>query len=144
MENPAKESRTKKERDAKRKRIKRDAERKAMGIIGRKEAKEKSIWKLDETQTKCVRSKNDSYLQLIFYLSCERFALFVPLHKLWLGYMSELLGLRTSSETLTASNTAQAMPSVPGMHAKLVKADFHGSIMTGVHPIISILVASYR
>jgi ribonuclease P protein subunit POP4 len=62
LENPAKESRTKKEREAKRKRAKRDAERKALGIIGRKEAKEKSIWKLEETQTKCVQSENDSYL----------------------------------------------------------------------------------
>jgi hypothetical protein len=51
--------------------------------------------------------------------------------------MSELLGLSTSSETSTASNAAQAMPSTAGMHAKLVKADFHGSIMTGVHQIMS-------
>jgi ribonuclease P protein subunit POP4 len=46
--------------------------------------------------------------------------------------MSELLGL-TTVDTLgeeTAHAMKAAMPSAAGMHAKLVKADFHGSIMT--------------
>ena len=54
--------------------------------------------------------------------------------------MSELLGLTTvdtldtlgkEQEGRTAHAMKTAMPSAAGMHAKLVKADFHGSIMTG-------------
>lgn len=45
---------------------------------------------------------------------CEaKYDKFVPLHQLWMGYMSELLGQQTSS-----------------MQARLVKADLHGSMMT--------------
>ena len=82
-----------------------------------------------------------------------RWDAFVPLHRLWLGYMSELLGLAESDDAQVkaqAQTQAQAqaqaqaqqgqnapatptmsMPMAAGMHAKLVKADFHGSIMTG-------------
>jgi len=66
--------------------------------MGRREAAEKGLWRLREDEA--------------------RWELFVPLHRLWLGYMSELLGL------------GAAMPPAAGMHAKLVKADFHGSIVT--------------
>ena len=59
-----------------------------------------------------------------------RFDLFIPLHRLWLGYMSELLGLASPPST-TASTTASAMPPAAAMHAKLVKADFHGCLITG-------------
>jgi hypothetical protein len=51
--------------------------------------------------------------------------------------MSELLGLTTvdtlrqEQEGRTSRAIKAAMPSAAGMHAKLVKADFHGSIMTG-------------
>ena len=53
--------------------------------------------------------------------------------------MSELLGLTTvdtpgqeqEQEGRTARAMKAAVPSAAGMHAKLVKADFHGSIMTG-------------
>lgn len=61
-----------------------------------------------------------------------RFEAYVPLHRLWLGYMSELLGLGPQpTETVTEQNAV--MPNVAAMHAKLVKADFHGSIVTGEH-----------
>lgn len=60
----------------------------------------------------------------------DRFEAYVPLHRLWLGYISELLGLGPQpTGTVTEQNVA--MPNVVTMHAKLVKADFHGSIMTG-------------
>ena len=59
-----------------------------------------------------------------------RFEAYVPLHRLWLGYISELLGLEPRpAETVTEQNVA--MPNVVTMCAKLVKADFHGSILTG-------------
>lgn len=69
--------------------------------------------------------------------------MFVPLHRLWLGYMSELLGLVTEvhaqaqarGKGQTAPAMKAAMPMAAGMHAKLVKADFHGSIMTGRFPL---------
>ncbi|KAH9953436.1 hypothetical protein BGW80DRAFT_1410991 [Lactifluus volemus] len=69
--------------------------------------------------------------------------LFVKLHRLWIGYMSELLALsprpssssppRRPRESAVEGDVAPmvtGMPQAAGMHAKLVKADFHGSIMT--------------
>ncbi|ESK91883.1 ribonuclease p complex subunit [Moniliophthora roreri MCA 2997] len=107
LENPARESRTKKEREEKRKRRVADKEKKRLGIISRREAKEKGVWQLDESQAK--------------------FDLFLPLHHLWMGYMSELLGLSQPSNKVP---TTKDVPSSSGMHPKLVKADFHGSIIT--------------
>ncbi|KAK7040751.1 RNase P/RNase MRP complex subunit [Paramarasmius palmivorus] len=107
LENPVRESRTKKEREEKRKRRIADKEKKKLGVIGRREAKERGVWKLDERQAK--------------------FDLFLPLHHLWMGYMSELLGLPQPASKVP---TIKDIPSSSGMHPKLVKADFHGSIMT--------------
>ncbi|KAH8976601.1 RNase P/MRP, p29 subunit [Lactarius hatsudake] len=78
--------------------------------MGRREAAEKGLWRLRKEEA--------------------RWELFVPLHRLWLGYMSELLGLAAPPPpTMTLVDPA-AMPQPAGMHAKLVKADFHGSIVT--------------
>jgi ribonuclease P protein subunit POP4 len=68
----------------------------------------------------------------------------VKLHRLWIGYMSELLALsprpsssspprrpRESAVEGDVTPMVTGMPQAAGMHAKLVKADFHGSIMTG-------------
>jgi ribonuclease P/MRP subunit p29-like protein len=56
-------------------------------------------------------------------------------------------GLRTANVHASANANAMKarMPLAAGMHAKLVKADFHGSIMTGsssrlVSPVIIILI----
>lgn len=54
LENPARESRAMKELQEKRMRSKRDKEKKKLGIIGRREAKEKGVWKFDEAQAKFV------------------------------------------------------------------------------------------
>jgi ribonuclease P protein subunit POP4 len=42
--------------------------------------------------------------------------------------MSELLGLSPPSSV----PVAEAMPNASSMHPKLVKADFHGSLLTGI------------
>ncbi|KAI9436118.1 Rof/RNase P-like protein [Lactarius psammicola] len=76
--------------------------------MGRREAAEKGLWRLREEEA--------------------RWELFVPLHRLWLGYMSELLGLVAPPTPLSVDSSA--MPQAAGMHAKLVKADFHGSVVT--------------
>jgi len=86
--------------------------------MGRREAAEMGVWRLRKEEV--------------------RWDAFVPLHRLWLGYMSELLGLTTVDRLGQEKEKEQeqehamkaAMPSAAGMHAKLVKADFHGSIMT--------------
>ena len=44
--------------------------------------------------------------------------------------MSELLGLSNSSSSAVGVNDS-AMPAAAVMHAKLVKADLHGAIITG-------------
>ncbi|KAF7439980.1 hypothetical protein PC9H_000317 [Pleurotus ostreatus] len=104
LENPVRDSRVKKERLEKKTRKKAEKERIA-GVLGKKGARSKGVWRLDESQAK--------------------WNLFLPLHHLWQGYMSELLGL-ASPGTLSAN----AAPSAASMHPKLLKADFHGSIMT--------------
>ncbi|KAJ4468278.1 RNase P/MRP, p29 subunit [Lentinula aciculospora] len=47
-----------------------------------------------------------------------KFDLFIPLHHLWMGYMSELLALNTVDP-----------PSSASMHPKLLKAEFSGSFV---------------
>ena len=62
-------------------------------------------------------------------LSLPSYELYVPLHHLWLGYMSELLSLSPPPATVPNNPT---MPNSATMHAKLVKADYHRSILSGV------------
>ncbi|KAK1229119.1 RNase P/RNase MRP complex subunit [Marasmius sp. AFHP31] len=110
LENPVRESRTRKEQEEKRQRRAAHNQKKKLGIIGRRQAKEKGVWKFDESQAK--------------------FDLFLPLHHLWMGYMSELLGLPQVGPNNNRLPTLKDIPTSAGMHPKLVKADFHGSIMT--------------
>ncbi|KAJ6626029.1 Rof/RNase P-like protein [Mycena sp. CBHHK59/15] len=106
LENSAKESRARKERDAKKAKAKEAKERKKLGVLGRRQgsARELGLWGFDQSQAK--------------------FTLFLPLHHLWMGYMSELLNLPQPS------SGPPRPPSGAAMHPKLLKADFHGSIMT--------------
>ena len=138
LENPARESRAMKELDEKRIRKKRDKEKKKLGIIGKREAKEKDIWKFDEAQAKFVFLSSlpvcfgICFFWSRFFFWYFRFDLFLPLHHLWMGYMSELLGLSHEPGDTNTSAMAKAVPSSASMHPKLLKADFHGSIMTGL------------
>jgi len=127
LENPARESRATKELKDKKLRQKAEKEKKKKGTISKREAKAKGVWRLDETQAKYVEDNHHGMLTDDFIY---RFDLFLPLHHLWMGYMSELLGLAQKSSS--TSPTTQLMPPAAGMHPKLVKADFHGSIMTGM------------
>ncbi|KLO17369.1 RNase P subunit p29-like protein [Schizopora paradoxa] len=101
-------TRSRKENEERQLQRAKERERKKLGGMGRKEAAFTGMWKLEKEQTK--------------------YRLFIPLHQLWLGYMSELLGLWKAPEQQTAS--MPTMPNSAGMHAKLVKADFHGSIIS--------------
>lgn len=56
LENPMRESRAKRERDEKRARQKALREKKKLGVIGKREAKEKGVWAFDKSQAKCVIS----------------------------------------------------------------------------------------
>ncbi|KAI9507872.1 RNase P/MRP, p29 subunit [Russula earlei] len=78
--------------------------------MGRREAAEKGVWRLRKEEA--------------------RWDAFVPLHRLWLGYMSELLGL--AADPGEGSSVEAAMPHAADVHPRLVKADFHGSIMTAL------------
>ena len=53
---------------------------------------------------------------------------------LWLGYMSELLSLSLQPATPSA-DPSSTIPATVGMHTKLIKADFHGAIVTGVRAL---------
>jgi ribonuclease P protein subunit POP4 len=53
--------------------------------------------------------------------------------------MSELLGLAPSPPAPTA---VPAMPAAASMHAKLVKADYHGSVVTGMLIVLNRTIQS--
>jgi len=107
--------------------------------MGRREAAEKGVWRLraDEARYGALGlSPLNLLLSFHFpFLFYFRWDAFVPLHRLWLGYMSELLGLGVAPpppEEGGGPASAPALPQPAGtIQAKLVKADFHGSIMTG-------------
>jgi ribonuclease P protein subunit POP4 len=54
LENPVRESKAKKERDGKRARRAAEREKRKVSIMGRREASDKGIWKLDKEQAKYV------------------------------------------------------------------------------------------
>jgi len=108
LENPARESRVKKERVAKHARKQAEKDRKKLRPLGRNATESKGLWRLEEHAT--------------------RFELFVPLHQLWMGYMSELLGLGVPDAS--SSSHESKMPGASSMHAKLVKADLNGALLT--------------
>ncbi|RUP50252.1 hypothetical protein BC936DRAFT_139858 [Jimgerdemannia flammicorona] len=88
LDNPAKESADKKERKQNRRGTRRMTAR---------EKREKKVYEVPA--------------------DCQDYALFIPLHNLWLQYVEELFGRQGNAIT----------------HAqKLVKADYHGAIMTVV------------
>ncbi|KAF5368892.1 hypothetical protein D9758_002976 [Tetrapyrgos nigripes] len=111
LENPIKVSRAKQQLEDQRKKRKEAKKKRAKNklLMKRRDAKLNGIWKLEKGQAK--------------------FELFIPLHHLWMGYMSEILGLPQSS-SVSGVPTLKDAPSSVGMHPKLVKADFHGSILT--------------
>ncbi|GJJ08302.1 hypothetical protein Clacol_002513 [Clathrus columnatus] len=107
LHNPAKKSRAKELADQRKARQALDKARRKSRVMSRKEAAATGVWKL--------RPEERSY------------DLFLPLNNLWKGYIAELLGL--------APRPPQPMqepvvPNVQNMQAKLVKADFHGSILS--------------
>ncbi|KZT40475.1 RNase P/MRP, p29 subunit [Sistotremastrum suecicum HHB10207 ss-3] len=107
LDNPVKESRNKLENRAKSERRAKDKKRKKLGVIGRKEAKLKGIWTLDQKDAQWDK--------------------FLALHHLWLGYMSELLSLPPRP---THGSPIPPMPNGQSIQSKMTKADFHGAIVT--------------
>ena len=127
LENPLRESKQRKERQEKKEKQALVKAKRKRGLVGKKEARQKEIWKFDESQAKCAALLlSCQWLSLAYHGQC-RYHFFVPLHHLWMGYMSELLGLPKPSHL----PMEKAMPSSVGMHPKLVKADFHGSLLRG-------------
>ncbi|OAX39437.1 hypothetical protein K503DRAFT_813155 [Rhizopogon vinicolor AM-OR11-026] len=106
LENPGRTSRAQK---SSAKKVRRGLEKKnrQTTALGRRSIGAKGLWELES--------------------GTEKFDLFLPLHQLWMRYMSELLELSPTASV----PTTETMPSASSMHAKLVKADFHGSILTG-------------
>ncbi|KAI0093640.1 Rof/RNase P-like protein [Irpex rosettiformis] len=111
LQNPPRDSRAKKEREANKARRAAHNARSAAGVLGQTHAREKGLWKLDK--------------------SAAKFQRFVAMHRLWLGYMSELLALKPPPPDLGRDHDhAQVMPNVATMHAKLIKAEFVGAMIT--------------
>ncbi|TFK21488.1 hypothetical protein FA15DRAFT_758702 [Coprinopsis marcescibilis] len=111
LENPARESRLKKETERKKQERKKEKQQRKLGLIGKRKREERGLWKFDNKSIK--------------------FASLLPLHHLWLGYMSELLGLpQPPSGAVNKGSVAKMAPSSANMHPKLLKADFHGAFLT--------------
>ncbi|PCH38241.1 RNase P subunit p29-like protein [Wolfiporia cocos MD-104 SS10] len=110
FENLARASKASKEREERKaRRLANRAKRDAAALLPR-DSRRNGPWRLHQEETK--------------------FNLFLPLHQLWLGYMSELLALAPAPSAPIPDADKSAAPNAAGMHAKLVKADFHGSLMT--------------
>lgn len=54
LENPVRDARKQKEEEDKRQKIRELKKRKKLKVIGKREAKEKGVWKLDKAQAQCV------------------------------------------------------------------------------------------
>ncbi|KAF7773435.1 hypothetical protein Agabi119p4_5602 [Agaricus bisporus var. burnettii] len=109
LENPVRKSEKRKAEEEKHRRAQESKKRKKLRVIGKREAKEKGVWKLDKSQAE--------------------YRLFVPLHHLWMSYMSELLTLALPPKD-GCSPTTKSIPSSQTMFPKLVKADFHGAVIS--------------
>ncbi|KIO28366.1 hypothetical protein M407DRAFT_181836 [Tulasnella calospora MUT 4182] len=106
LDNNAVESRHTKNLKGKEARRAAHEERRKLGTIGRNEAKRKGLWTPDK--------------------AAAQYSLFLPIHRLWVAYIAELLNLPKQPEDMKAPSTFN----VQAAHAKLVKADFHGAIIT--------------
>ncbi|KAF8311042.1 RNase P/MRP, p29 subunit [Clavulina sp. PMI_390] len=111
LENPVRESRAKKTRDAQRARQEKDAIRRKAGVMSRREAKRSGAWVFDKNEIK--------------------YDTFLPIHHMWCTYMGELLNLPAAPPPQgTADAPVQhRMPSAATMQPKLVKAEFNGAII---------------
>lgn len=134
LENPARDSKAKKEREEKRAKRTAERARRAVGVVSKKESRKRGLWKLRKEEAKCAPSDHILWECDTDFYSGHRFELFVPLHMLWLGYMSELLSL-SPQPAAPSADPASAMPGTAGMHAKLIKADFHGAIVKGARAL---------
>lgn len=73
LDNPARDSRLKKEMEAKSELRKKEKERRKLGIVGRRKRQERGIWKFDEKLIQCVLCSESRWVraeQLIDTLSC--------------------------------------------------------------------------
>jgi len=128
LENPARVSRLvkqkKERREASKLRAARSHRKWAPGLD------RSGLWKLRDHEAKQVSTSFCCVQYIQRQHLCVRYDLFLPLHHLWLGYMSELLALQKQPPTALPPS-GHSIPNAGVMHAKLVKADFHGSIITG-------------
>ena len=133
LENPQKESNAKRERDEKRtRRAKHRAQRKA-DMISVRRATELCAWEFDKRLAKLVDLPPGA-LHCIFTVTASfRWDTFWPIHQLWLGYISELLDLPPRPSIYPESNAPSLRaPDPSNIQPKLVKADLHGCIVTGM------------
>ncbi|KZW00263.1 RNase P subunit p29-like protein [Exidia glandulosa HHB12029] len=84
-----------------------DAQRRSARKLGASLPEVKGLWTLDQKDA--------------------QWSVFLSIHRLWLGYMVELLNLPARP---APSTTKHRMPHAADMQGKLVKADFHGCIIT--------------
>ncbi|GJE95115.1 Ribonuclease P protein subunit p29 [Phanerochaete sordida] len=106
LDQPVRENKLKKERDEKKARRAASRKRSDADVIANTTARRKGLHAGSPTE--------------------RRFELFVAMHDLWMGYVSELLDLPPAE----SGSTKHAQTQAAGMHAKLIKAAFEGAMIT--------------
>ncbi|KAF7793009.1 hypothetical protein EIP86_004114 [Pleurotus ostreatoroseus] len=110
LDNPARGGKAKLEREAKKSKRIANKARSDADLIGRNQVRGKGLWKLARSETS--------------------YNAFLAIHQLWLDYMTELMALSMPSTSRQPAD-AHPIPNASALHAKLIKADFHGAIITG-------------
>ena len=133
LDQPVRENKFKKEREEKKARQAASKKRSDAGVIPNAAARRKGLHNVAPSERRYAQLFISRILELMgtFARSASvRFDLFVDLHNLWMGYMTELLNLPPAS----SGSTQHAQTQAAAMHAKLIKADFHGAMITGRAP----------
>ncbi|CCA75218.1 related to ribonuclease P protein subunit p29 [Serendipita indica DSM 11827] len=110
--NPPKQSADKVAREAKKARRKKAQEKKRECVMGKRKAMELGVWEFDKRLAK--------------------WEIFWPVHRMWETYMADVMGFALRPEHLPAKERIEASvkAGVGAIQAKLLKADFHGCIVT--------------
>ncbi|KAH9821593.1 Rof/RNase P-like protein [Melampsora americana] len=109
--------------------------------LHRSPPKPEAISRMSQNSKSDLRRQRYLHLERLIKLEQKgwRYEAFVPLHNLWLGYMSELLGINfvpagstpcDPSFTEQSISDIKALPPMISVQSKLLKSDYHGAILT--------------
>lgn len=105
-------------------------------MVSVRRATELGAWEFDKRLAKSAVLPPSALDYVFTVITSFRWETFWPIHQLWLEYISELLDLPPPPSIYPESNSSPLKAPDPlKIQPKLVKADFHGCIVTGATPI---------